>query len=226
MCLSQPKEDEACADVKIQLKNRPGVYSFLLKVDSGAQANTLPLRIFRRMYPALLTPDGFPVESVRAPTVDTRLTAYNGTEIRCYGTINLQCKSHAEEWFNTPFYIVDVDGPAILGLPSCKALKLITLHCGITIDNAHKINTVSELQAQYPDQFDKIGCFPGKVTLKVDPDATPHVDAPPKTPIALRDQIKSELDHMENLGVSLAYSIKKDGSLRVCLDPHHLNQAL
>ena len=69
----------------------------------------------------------------------------------------------------------------------------------------------------------------------MDPDVPPHIDAPRKTPIALKDAIKEELDSMVEDCVirkvteptdwvsSLAYSKKKSGKLRICLDPRHLN---
>ena len=90
----------------------------------------------------------------------------------------------------------------------------------------------------YPDQFDKIGSMPGAVRLLVNKNIHPHIDAPRKTPIALKDYIKQELDNMVkdkiirkitepiNWVSSLAYSHKKDGSLRICLDRRHLNTAL
>ena len=46
------------------------------------------------------------------------------------------------------------------------------------------INTVDDLIAMYPGQLDRIGKYPGKAKLVIDPDAPPHVDTPRKTPIA------------------------------------------
>ena len=48
----------------------------------------------------------------------------------------------------------------------------------------------------YPDQFDKIGSIPGAVRLSIKKNIHPHIDAPRKTPIALKDYIKQELDNM------------------------------
>ena len=52
-----------------------------------------------------------------------------------------------------------------------------------------------------PEQFDRLGKIPGPVKLVVDPDIPQHIDAPSKTPIALRDAIKEELDSMVESGV-------------------------
>ena len=98
--------------------------------------------------------------------------------------------------------------------------------------------SVQDLTRAYPDQFDRIGSLPGEAKLVVDPNVPTHIDPPRKTPIALKDSIKQELDKMEKSGVirrvteptdwvsSLAYSHKKGGDLRVCLDPRHLSKAL
>ena len=101
-----------------------------------------------------------------------------------------------------------------------------------------KVLGIDDLRRRYPSRFEGIGCFPGEVRLFIDPEVPPHIDPPRKTPIALRDKIKDELSRMEQIGVirkvqeptelvsSLAYSIKKDGSIRICLDLKHLNNAL
>lgn len=61
----------------------------------------------------------------------TKLVVYNVTPIKCYGSISIPCKYNSD-WHN----IVDVQGPAVLGLPSLEQLKLLTLHC--TIKKANK----------------------------------------------------------------------------------------
>ena len=40
----------------------------------------------------------------------------------------------------------------------------------------------------YPDQFDKIGSMPGAVRLSVNKNIHPHIDAPRKPPIALKEE--------------------------------------
>ena len=90
----------------------------------------------------------------------------------------------------------------------------------------------------YPDQFDKIGSMPGTVRLSVNKNIHPHIDAPRKNPIALKDYLKQELDHMVKNKIirkvtepkdwvsSLTNLHRKDGNLRICLDTRHFNTAL
>ena len=83
----------------------------------------------------------------------------------------------------------DVTGPAVVGLPSCEKLKLVILHCSVNQSPVKKptiINNVNDLKEQYPNQFDRIGKFRGEYEIVVDPDVQPHIDAPRKTPIALK----------------------------------------
>ena len=139
---------------------------------------------------------------------------------------------------------MDVQGPAELGLPSLEQLKLITFHCTVKKEDAFQtpaatqIYATKDLMQMYPDQFDKICSMPGAVRLLVNKNIHPHIDAHRKTPIALKDYIKQELDNMVKNKIirkvteptdwvsSLTYSYKKDESLRICLDPRHLNVVL
>ena len=64
------------------------------------------------------------------------------------------------------------------------------------------------------------------------------IHPPHRAPVQLRDKIKSELEPMVSLDVirrvevptdwvsSKTYSTKRDGSIRICLDPKDLNAAL
>ena len=91
---------------------------------------------------------------------------------------------------------------------------------------------------QYPQQFDWIGELQKTHKLVVDPNVPPRIDPPRRTPIALKDKIKSELDKMVDQRIirtieeptdwvsPLTYVTKRDGSIRVCLDPRQLNKAL
>ena len=167
------------------------------------------------------------------------LTAYNATQIRCCGTVDIAC-SYGQQWVNSSFYVVDVPSPAILGLATCQALHVVTLHCELSnsTPQSQPINSISELIRQYPQQFDQIGELPTTHTLVVDPNVPSRIDPPRRTPIALKDKIKAELDKMVEQQVIrrieeptewiswLTCVTKKDGSIRVCLDPQHLNRAL
>ena len=78
----------------------------------------------------------------------------------------------------------------------------------------------------------------GEAHLYLKEDAKPTIDAPRKCSIHLQPKLQAELDKMEKDGVirpvtnhtdwcgSITTSVKKDGSLRICLDPKRLNNSL
>ena len=83
-----------------------------------------------------------------------------------------------------------------------------------------------------------IGTLEGCVSLQVNPDITPTALPARQVPIALRDQVKKELERLQKLQVitpvtaptdwvsQLVTVHKRDNSVRLCLDPRPLNEAL
>ena len=117
-------KDEAFAKLQVKLPNVNHPNPVLkVKVDTGAQGNILPLRIYRNMFPDQVDENGFPTET--APSC-TKLTAYNGTQIPQYGVCSIKC-SYGDKETEAMFYVADVAGPAICGLPTCCQLNLVEL---------------------------------------------------------------------------------------------------
>ena len=181
----QSSRDEAFVTFNVKLTSRQGIHNLILKVDTGAQGNTLPLATFRKMFPDKLDRNGLPQQEIAKAARDIKLTAYNGTNIPCLGIWSFQCKFQQSRWENTKFHIVDVQGPAVIGLPSSESLKIVTLHCSIkakpdqgTTTKLAPITSVQDLMRAYPDQFDRIGSLPGEAKLVVDPNVPTHIDPP------------------------------------------------
>ena len=218
-------QTETFATTEIVCPKKKGQHELLLKVDTRASGNTLPLRILKDMY-------GDKWQSMTKPT-SVQLSAYNGTSITCLGTIDITCKYNRSKWTTQTFYVVDVKRPAVLGLPGCNATAVITIH-----EMHNSLTTVEDLKRDYPGQFDTIGNFHGKATLHVKEDAKPTIDPPRKFSVRLKQKIKAELDDMQHKGIirrvehhtdwcsSMTTAVKKDGSLRLCLDPRRLNDAM
>ena len=78
----------------------------------------------------------------------------------------------------------------------------------------------------------------GKYTIHSHPTVTPVQHARCKVPIHYKEEIEKTLKEMEQLGIitpvtrptewvsSITYPTKPDGLLRICLDPHDLNNAI
>ena len=83
-----------------------------------------------------------------------------------------------------------------------------------------------------------IGKFRGDFHITLDPAVTHVIHAPNRCSIHLKEEVKSELDGMEKMGViekvtnptdwvsSIVYTRKPSGKLRICLDPKDLNMAI
>lgn len=98
---------------------------------------------------------------------------------------------------------------------------------------------LQDLKLIFPDMFDgQVGVFEGEVQLRLSPEAVP-VQLPPRAvPQSVMSKLKKELDKMEKEGIirpcpettewvhNLVIVVKKDGSLRLCLDPRNLNKYL
>ena len=73
--------------------------------------------------------------------------------------------------------------------------------------------------------------------MRLDDTVAPTLCAPRRIPIAMKDKVKAELDRMTALGVitpendatewvsAMVAAKKKDGTVRLCIDPVHLNRA-
>jgi hypothetical protein len=83
-----------------------------------------------------------------------------------------------------------------------------------------------------------VGCLDGEYNITVDPSVRPVVQPARKVPLNLRPKLKQLLDDLERRGVivkrteptewvnALSLVEKKNGSLRVCMDPVPLNKAI
>ena len=115
-CINMTQRDEAFVLINIKLPNRNGIHKLRLKINTGAQGNTLPVSTFHRMFPEKLDTDGFP--NIKKQFINKKLIAYNGTPIKCFGNIKIPCQYNKSDWHVSTFHIVDLQGPAVLGLPS------------------------------------------------------------------------------------------------------------
>ncbi|GFS16676.1 polyprotein [Elysia marginata] len=203
------------------------------KLDTGANANILTLRSFRQIYSNKVTKNNKIVNASFVQQSNTKLIGYSGEPIRHSGSVVFEC---GKAKLPHKFFLVDTDGPNILGLQGCRALDLIKINC--QIQHTKPIKDVQDLQSIYPTQFDQIGNFEGTFHIKIDKDASPVVHPPRKYPVNILKELEGELKRMEQLGVirkeneptdwvsSLAFSRKANGKLRICLDPKDLNKVI
>ena len=175
------------------------------------------------------------------------LSMYNGTTMQAIGkqTVNIKNPKN-DKTYQADFIIVE-DNTMVqkLGAKMAQLMELISVnHQNIAavvevsvMDNVSSL-TVTDVLSEYQDVFEKQGCFEGLLHLEIDNTVAPVKMPIRKFPLAIRDEIKNELDNLVNRGiiqpvdvptewVSCPIIVKKpSGKLRVCLDPKPLNQAL
>ena len=98
--------------------------------------------------------------------------------------------------------------------------------------------TTESINGTYKDVCNGLGCFEEPYHIVVEQDIVPVKEPPRRVPFGLQDRLKLKLDLMEKHKViqklnkptnwvhNLVIVEKKDGSLRLCLDPRELNKAI
>ena len=96
----------------------------------------------------------------------------------------------------------------------------------------------TDLLEEYEDVFVGLGLVEGEYHIDLEENAKPTIQPPRKVPLSLLPKLKETLDNLTKSGVvskldrptdwvnSLVIVEKKDGSLRLCLDPKDLNNAI
>ena len=112
---------EAFATLDVILPNGKGVHELKIKVDTGAEGNTLPLRTFQQMFPEWVDQNSHPRPGTTLKE-SAILTVYNGSSIPQHGSVGIQCAYKGKRRY-VKFYVVTSNGPTILGLPSLQELN-------------------------------------------------------------------------------------------------------
>ena len=132
------------------------------------------------------------------------------------------------------FFVTDTDDILILGKDACQSMNLVRrVHVdGVTTQS--KGITKDDLLTEYSDVFSGIKMFEKEYDIEVDPNVRPVI----QLPYAKYDQLKETIVKLEEEGIiakvdtptdwvhNLVITEKRNGSLRICLDPRPLNKAI
>lgn len=185
-----------------------------LKVDTGSMINVISKENFLHA--------GFSIKLLKPFT--KRVYSFTGNRLSILGVADLNVV-YRNKTFDLPFVVVDFNCQNILGLESCIAMGLIDCVNNINFD-------------KYSSLFEGLGKLPGKYSIIIDKNVQPVLSPTRKIPLGLKDKLLLELKRMEGLGVvrkvthptdwvnAIVLVAKKDGSIRVCLDPRPLNRAV
>ena len=189
------------------------------KLDTGSEANIIPRQIYDNL-------------SMRGKLEETNevLSSYGNHRVVPVGKVSLSCTVKART-LSLDFYVVDLESVSILGLEACTRFNLVKKINSLTA----RLSSKEAILCDYKDVF---GCMPKEYHIEIQQDATPVVHPPRKVPFSLHGKLKETLDRLEKSGDitkvdqptdwvnNLVIAGKKDGSLRLCLDPRDLNKVI
>ena len=152
---------------------------------------------------------------------------WNKVKMKALGTCKLLVENPKTLMkYMVKFAVVDKQLTPLLSRKAAEKMNLITIDSTDILD-------------EFPDIFNRdIGTLPDSVRLTLNSDAEPILCPPKRLPIELKEPVKLELDRLDTAGVltpgdeptdwvnQMAIATKKNGSLRICIDPCSLNLAL
>lgn len=213
-------EDEAHTQLKLNNMN------VKVKIDTGAKISVMKEETLKKIK------EDAEINEDAAITIK----AYGGDKFSTLGTAELVCNHRSTECIIV-FHVIPKHRPGttLLGLNDCLKLGLVQLS-----KEVYHVTTEPEVFDKYRHIFDesKIGNLPVKYKLDVDESVPPVVRPPRRIPIAIKNEVKKELNRMEDLGViekavaatewvsGMVAAKKKSGEVRICIDPRDLNTAL
>lgn len=193
-----------------------------LLVDTGASVSLLNMHTYNSFFSAL---------PLSAPT--TSLSAYGDAKIDLVGSIKLAV-GYGNKVVSSFLFQVSRRGANLMGLDLFSALGFSLVDTKGTAILA----VTTSWQQKWPLLFEGLGClttFAHQPLLN--PDIKPVIQPLRRIPLALRDDVTTELKQMLDDGVieavnaspwisNLAVAKKKSGGLRVCVDLRAVNKAI
>ena len=211
------------------------------KLDTAAESSV----ISKKAFDALKCKESLPV---RQSTI--RLLGFGNQPVYPVGSVNVPIV-HNDKVFHVDCEIVNGNVPNVLSLKHCIEMNLVKLVNDNKSASKVKINwpdnvanckqsSARKVLDEHAEVFKGLGKVPGVVSLKVSDKITPVAHPPRPVPAALRKAVQDKLAELENEGIiekipvgepspwcsALHVVPKKDGSVRLTIDPKDLNKAL
>ena len=196
-----------------------------MQIDSGLEANCLRMEDFVRIQnrPDLKKPRAI-------------LKAYNGKRVFPKGEVYLDIQIGGKIT-SAKFLVIDDAPSSPFSGKTFEELELLSIKRQLLVNSVSDVkgSTKDAILREPNDVFTGLG-YIGNYKTELTEGAVPKQDAPRTVPIALRDDLKKKLHEMEQKGhianvdeltdwvSSAVYVKKRNGQLRVCLDPRELNK--
>ena len=167
---------------------------------------------------------------------------YNQSEVKPLGKKRFRVTNPKNnKKYSIEFHIVGGVSPckSILCLRASKHLQLLTIILAVDSNEVDPVNLKKEdCISVYKDVFSGKGKLDGQLHLEIDKNVHPVELPTRRVPIALKEPLKQELDRLSNIGMiqkvdtptewisAVVVTTKKNGKVRLCIDPKPLNEAL
>ena len=198
------------------------------KLDTGAECNIISMRLANELN-AHIEPTSMLLKSFGGHQLNTVGKCISDTQVN-------------EAQSSTPheYYVPRDNVRPLLGLETCLDLELITVNDAVTrtslaVDEIKHKQTILD---EFHDVFEGLGCVEGEYDIKLKANAHPTIQPQRNVPLRLIDKLRKTLNDLETKGIivkveksvnwvsNLVIVEKKNGSLRLCLDPPDLNDAI
>ena len=115
------------AELDVQLPHHKYRSTLKVKLDMGAEANILPLRTYKKMFPHQLLPDGTPdAQFLKKTTLDFECN--KRSTIRSLGCIILEIGLPDKHLMPAQFFISADHEQILIGHPCCDKLQAYTIN--------------------------------------------------------------------------------------------------
>ena len=202
---------------KEALKINETLITFL--IDTGSRVNMLSYKDYGRLR-----------QKPEIRSTRLRFKAYNNNPIPVIGACTVKVLRKGREYDLD--MIVAKEGISIIGAEDSEKVGLVArVYQTIT-------NVKEQVAAKYPELFTGVGCLPVKHKIQLEENATPVIRPARRCPAHIKDELKKELERLEEQGIitkvqeptdwvnQMVWERKKSGSLRICIDPRDLNKAV
>ena len=213
------------------------------EVDTGAQCNVLPVALYKEAAKDHKLKHITPVRS--------QITAYGGATLPVTGQVRIDVERGNHHYKLECKLVNSTNIRPLLGRKACLEMEIIAY-----LDNdklyqpdvryaavfaLEPTNAVSQQQfiQRYPKVFKEgVGKIAGNYNIRLNPRVMPVQHAPRRVPVALQQRLKETLNSMVRANIiapvteptqwisSMVVVPKKNGTLRICLDPKELNAAI
>ena len=163
---------------------------------------------------------------------------YNKTQVKPLGKIKTEVYNPKnKKHYELEFLVTDQTANPLLGSIAIQKMDLITVNQE-NIYVCEELLTKESMLRNYKDVFAGEGKLEGNLHLEIDKSVTPVKLPVRRVPLAIKPKLKKEIDRLTSLGIiqpvdiptdwisAMVVVMKRNGRVRLCIDPKPLNTAL